>query len=386
MNFLKSLLAILLFVGLTITSCKKDEIVNTDTNTPSIKPTHTQVNGLLDRSGANSDGLELGCVNIPYPFGLVFADSSQLIINSESDFLTALGDSIEFAIDFVYPLNVTDADGNPAIVNSIDELGALFADCVPTTGWNDTFPDWFFPAWDLSLDNSCYELVYPLTLLNEDGTNTVAADHDELVALLSDGTIYSFGFPLNLKDENGTPIVASDANALFNLLASCGGSNPGGCGIGSYGCFTIGYPATLTLIDGSAVVVNNDDEFGTAVMNGDWAGFAYPLTLINEDGTQVIVQSEQEFNDAILSCYGGNGDPGFGGDLACYNLTFPVTIIDPSIGLTIEITNQTGWQNVMAQGISGTFVYPIILTEVGSGTSITINNDLELTNAVQDCW
>ena len=212
MKFLKQLPLLALLAILAFTSCQKEDTLITEVDVPTVEPTETQVNGLLARAAHSSDGLDIGCVSIDYPFSMILEDSSIIEITSEDDLVTAFEDEANPPLDFVYPLTVTDEDGNSSTVIDAEALADIFADCIPDTGWDDDFGDWFFPAWEINYENSCYQLVYPVTLLDMDSSAVVANDEDELIAFLADGDIYSFAFPIDLEDEDGNVVTATDAD------------------------------------------------------------------------------------------------------------------------------------------------------------------------------
>ncbi len=388
---------LILLMLVAFSSCKKDEINTTEVVPDPINSEETYSNGLLDRLVADAEELSLGCVTVEYPFSMLMMDSSTIEITSEGDMNAAFMDSTNYPIDFVYPLNVTSEDGSTFAVNNAGELAALFANCVPDTGWDDsTFTEDFFPAWVISLETSCYELVYPVTILNVDGATATAANEDELVLQLSDGNFYSFSFPLNLIDADGNPVIADDGNALFDLLAACnpGGGIGGGCNPGGFACYQFSYPITLVMIDGSTVTINSDDEFANAVMNGEWAGFQYPITLIAEDSTELVVNNDDELNGAMLNCGGFIGGGGGGdstlvnGDFICYNFVYPIQITDFTNGTVTNIADETAWYAYLSNGnnVGFEFVFPLGLIHVETGATLTANNYDELTEAMEDCF
>ncbi len=385
MKFLKSLSLLAVFAILVLASCKQDEFFEKEVIVPPVEPTEHHVNGLLTRSMYNADGLDLGCISIDFPFELLLVNGNVVEINTEADFVTALEDAVNPPLDFVYPLNVTDDEGNSQTVGNAEELADLFVDCIPDTGWDDDFPEWFFPAWVISYETSCYQLSYPVDLVDIDGESITANDEPELISLLADGNIYSFAFPLSLEDEDGNVVTAAEPDDLFDLLSECSPDpGPGGCGVGSFGCYQVGYPATLLLIDGSTIEVNDDNEFAEVVISGEWAGFEFPLTLIDEDGNEIIVNDENELQDALLDC-----DPNWGGDpdiiitFGCYDLGYPTSIllIDGSI---LSVNNEEELNDVILSGNWAGFDYPMTLIDE-DGNEVTINSDEELNDALLEC-
>jgi len=390
LNYFSILLLFAMTIGLS--SCGKEEINTTEVVTEPVTPTEENVNGLVLRSVSSTDGLDLGCVSISYPFQMSLLDATVIDINSEEDFILALEENIDNpVVDFVYPLMVTDEDDNESTVSDVDELGALFVDCIPDTGYGNT--DWFFPAWDITFDNSCYQLVYPVELLDLDSMSVTAEDADALLSLLSDGNIYSFTFPLDLEDEDGNVVTADGPESLFDLLAACGpGTGSGGCGIGTFACYEIGYPIDLVLLDGSTVTANDEDEFTAILLGGEVAGFGFPINLIDEDDNIITVNNDDELSAAILECDGivnppgGGGGPGLDADFICYDFVYPIEVVLP-MGDVMVINSSEEWLDAQMTGFSfESFVFPVDLVHAENGDESTVNDMEELFMALEDCF
>lgn len=392
MKFLKQLPLLALLAILAFSSCQKEADFTSEVEIPTVEPTETEVNGLMARMAHSADGLDLGCISIDYPFSMILMDSSIVEITSEEDFIEELDDEDNPPIDFVYPLSVTDEDGESFSVSDAEALAEIFADCIPDTGWDDDFNEWFFPAWEINFDNSCYQLVYPVTLLDVDSMSVTANDESEFIAYLADGNIYSFAFPIDLEDEDGNIVTADDPDDLFDLLSDCSPEpGPGGCGIGTFGCYEFGYPATLLLIDGTTVVVNDDDEFAAVLVSGDWAGFEFPLTLIDEDGEETVVNDEEELNEALLDCAGFDDGPHFEtGDFLCYNLVYPFSITDLQTGDEVTFNDSEEWFEYQVSDPNGPapfeFVYPFTLVNIETGEETVLNNAEDIEDAVGACF
>lgn len=392
MKSIKFFSILLLAVMVAFASCKKDEINDTNVVPDPVTPGEVYSNGLIERSVTDEDGLTIGCVVVNYPFSLLLTDSSTVVIASEADMNEAMSDSTNFAIDFVYPINVTFEDGTTATANNIEELAALFAACIPDTGWGDTTfveDGEYFPAWDISFENACIQLVYPVSILSENGTTQTTNNQDELIDYLADGSYYSFVFPISVENQDGTVTSVEGAEEMFDLLLACnpgGGESGGGCGIGSFGCYQFGYPLSLEMEGGSTVVVNNEDEFNAAVLAGDWIGFGFPLTLIDAEGEALVVNNETEMDNALLNC--GTvigGGPNFDGDFICYDFIFPIQIITDNGNTTIA--DADAWDDIFSDPSSYIeFGYPLSLVHVETGETTVVTNPEELVNALQACF
>jgi len=384
--------SLLFIVGLlALTSCQKETIVDTQVETPTVEPTVKETNELFSRSRMSQDGMEFICFDVLYPFDLLLEDGTSATISSEDDLNTFMG----IAVDFVYPVDIQFEDGTMQTIDSNEALGEVFVECFPDTGWDhDEFGDWFVPAWEINFDNSCLQLVYPITVLSVDSVATTVNNETELTDLLITD-IFSFSFPLNLEDEDGNSVVAADADELFELLSACsGGDIHGGSGIGTFACYELEYPLDLLLADGSTVTVNDDNEFADYLLNGEAIGFAYPLNLIDEEGNVTTVNSDDELNDALIACNdigtggGDPGDPGQMGDFLCYDFGYPLSITDMITGEVITFADATEFENYVMINPAGAFnlAYPVTLINVEDGTVVTVEDEEEFILALEDCF
>ncbi|MCC6727135.1 MAG: hypothetical protein IT258_21710 [Saprospiraceae bacterium] len=398
MKSIKFFSFLLLFVLVAFASCKKEEINNTEVITDPVDSTLTVTNGLLTRSVADDDELIIGCVTIDYPYTLLLLDSTTVTINSDDEMNQLLLDSTNYPIDFVYPLNVTLADGTTQTVNNADELGALFAACIPTD-WSDSTivigGGDYFPAWDISFENSCLQLVYPVSIVSQGNDPVTANNQDELISYLSDGNDYSFVFPISVESLDGTVSLVTEGGDLFDLLAACntdpngGGGMGGGCNPDGFACYQFSYPIGLVNADGSTTTVNNNDEFAVAIMSGGFTGFQFPLTLIAPDSTELVVNNDDELNNAMMSCFQiidpVDSTTVVFGQYMCYDFVFPIQVIDVN-GNTVSIADMAALESFSGTNFLIGFDYPLSLTKVETGEVVTVNSDEELNEAIEDCF
>jgi hypothetical protein len=150
MKSILNLIIYILFV-FSISSCYKGNLIIDETEKPT--PTETSSNPLVERGGVSENGFDIGCVTVLFPFHLS-VNGEEINIENEDDIYTILEDSSDFTayIDFVYPINFNGKDGIKKVSNG-EELGNLFANCIPELGWEQGFP-----AFLLSKENSCFEL------------------------------------------------------------------------------------------------------------------------------------------------------------------------------------------------------------------------------------
>lgn len=381
---LKQLSFILVLMSLVFSSCQKDELLDQNVQPDKVQPKEKTINGMMNRASLRSDGLEVACFVINYPFTVIdLEDNSKHVITSQAEFEQLLQNQQLTGFDFQYPLSVTDKDGNDVTITTAEALGEQFASCVPDTGWGGNCPDWFFPAWLLNLNEHCYELTYPLTLKGLDSTLVTVNDEAEFIQLLSDGKPYSFTFPLKLKDAQGDVITVDDDKALLNILSAC---NSGGGGVLPVFCYETVFPVSFKMQNGTTETANNEDEFHAILFSGNVIGYAYPIQLKDEQGNILTVNSDEEFAEALEECTGGiiHVDT----DFFCYNFDFPISVTNQITGDVKVINSSDEWKDHLFQnsGAVDLNVFPYTLTSTKDGSKVTVNNELELMQAIEDCF
>ncbi len=271
MKFPITLHILLLFVAaLFFTACEKDNMDEIVVDEPEYTPDVVESNNLfLAMRSTDSEGLDLGCLTVLYPFDLELESGSTVTINSESDFIAATDTTAEDpAVDFVYPLDILDAGGNSTQASSIDELGQSFVACIPNGGWTYGSTSDLVPAF--SFTDLCFDLVYPVGLEDLDGNTYTADDEDDLIDLIATVDQLFFTLPITVTDANGDELVIDAYDGFSNLVESCDGVgvNPpvniagGSIEVVGFGCYELQYPFTLQLSDGSTVEINDDGGFG----------------------------------------------------------------------------------------------------------------------------
>ena len=405
---------------ITFTSCTKDPVSDSTTTEIPTEIDEDQYNPLLDNIENRDDleeGLNLGCFSIDTPFSLD-VDGTIVEINTFEDLENAFDfDSSDVAVnvDFVYPLAITYEDGETAELANGEALGEAFALCIPDEGWeqpDSTGFDGSFPAFLITELNSCYELVYPVTLQDFDGTTYTANSEDELVDLLATEEFLEFVLPISLDGEDGV-VTATTVDELFDLLIACqdqpweGGDDDDeeyDCplNIGSIACYDLTFPVTFSTIDGGEEVINDYEELSAAMLNGNLANFVYPVTLI-EIGTDesVTVNSDEELNEAIEACWEGTGGGGggidstggeaiifflSGFDAECYDVNYPVDVItivgtQVTFGSVDDVTNalETG------ENFPDVLVYPVSVTVIETGETVTLDGAEDIFGLFENC-
>lgn len=395
MSSLKFSFLSIIAIAMLLVSCDAD---NTDTGGTVIidPPTETvESNPLLERSTSSTTGLDLGCVIVLYTFELVDDANNAYTVASEQDFLNLVSDSSLLIVDFVYPLDV-EVDGVTQTVNDADGLASAFAQCIPDTGFSTDG----FPAYNISEDNSCYELVFPLSVIEADGSTTTINDEVAFDAAVADRLLF-FVFPLQLEDEDGNIVTANDPEEMFNLLINCSDwgidSTINISGVEFIACYTIEFPFDVVLADGTIVTVNDHQELCDLMLRGEIANYSFPMTLSLNDST-FTVADEQALDMAIADCPGFGGptsspgafllyvgtQPAFDDSLACWTVNFPIDLVDLD-NTTLTVTDQTSFEISILTGTIDDVVYPVSYTFTEDGSISTANTTEELVADLESC-
>lgn len=367
----------------TFTACERDNIDEVMKE----EKTETKVENKIISKLVTSPtgGLDLGCVTVNYPFSLLTINDNEVAVTSDEEFEAALMDSVDYIIDFVYPLAVTDSDGNNIDVNNIDELGELFASCIPDSGWTGDE----FPAFLINQDNSCFDLVYPVDLEDVDGAVTTVADEGEFVDALADNDLLFFVFPLTLENSDGQ-LNVNNSDELFNSLYACD-TIPTSCDSITWGgelaCYEISFPINLELIDGSIVTANNVDELNEILFSNEVLGFSYPITLIDfETGEDIIINNDDELTTAFEACgivvfAGIPADLLYAGvEQGCYEVVYPINCTDFE-GNVISVTSDQELEDVIMVG--GYIEEPVTLIQ--GGTTYVVESIEDLFVILENC-
>ncbi|MFK7774912.1 MAG: hypothetical protein AB8F94_22415 [Saprospiraceae bacterium] len=255
----------------------------------------------------------------------------------------------------------------------------------------------------------CYEIVFPITFIMDDGTSvTVDSELDLEDIFAAPPYPVNLGFPVNLTDPvTGENVTANDETELGTFLSECDFGPGPGIGVcdsldielGFIGCYDLEYPVSFVLEDGSTATANSVDDLNTIFdPTNPPVDFAYPLNLTNLDtGDSATANNEDELNDLLLLCDGfGGGGPGTGGGICdslnfdlgfigCYDLVYPVsfTLQDGSVATA---NSSDDLLNIFTNSNPPVdFAYPLNLTNLDTGAAATANSETELGDLLLLC-
>lgn len=225
------LLPVVALIALFFACNKADEVLTTTNDAIDQELYAAQERGAMGR---------FGCYELIFPVSIYLPDSSTVLVNSYEEIKTALRSYFEAngtgqgsgphnirpfrpRMAFVFPFSVMSQEGEIITVNSNADLLALRAACAGTF-------DHHGPAGHGDHGLSCFEIVFPITVLFPDSTTATATDRQSLHLLLRTwhqdnpgvGGRPQITFPLTVKlTEDGTLVTVANRQELHDLKESC---------------------------------------------------------------------------------------------------------------------------------------------------------------------
>ncbi|WP_339609443.1 hypothetical protein [uncultured Planktosalinus sp.] len=204
----------LLFAGLFLVSCQKEEIEFVDETPSDAITAESELAKLLINTSQNSGSIDdfidgTSCSSIQYPY--------QVIVNGQTITIANEGDlnnlaSTTASITIVFPVTVIFEDFSILEVNSQQELNELGALCQ-------------------TIDEAinCIELVYPVTFFtynaNNEQTGTVVINSNaelfQFINGLDTGVYIAIDFPIEVILGDGSQTTVSSNTQLQGLIENC---------------------------------------------------------------------------------------------------------------------------------------------------------------------
>lgn len=177
---------------------------------------------LQDRTGVGP----FGCFELLFPVNLSFSDGTTPEVDSYNAMkqtmrtyftatTTGFGD-----VSLVFPITLIAEDGQLIEVHNDDQLRALRSSCGGATF------DHYESVGHSNRRLSCFELVFPITIQLPDGTTATADDRAALQTLIRENATTiarpRFVFPITVKmTEDGSLVTVNSQDELRALKAGC---------------------------------------------------------------------------------------------------------------------------------------------------------------------
>ena len=269
-------------------------------------------------------------------------------------------------------------------------------------------------------DWECFSIEYPITVTTPIGNTYVFEDEESIEEYYEAYEIdedVSVVYPINITDNDGELITIDSDERLEEVYKNCYGR--GRDWDENKNCFSIVYPVSYLMPDGTTIEIPADDEDSWAEFKSwydnnsetdERPSLQYPVEIIyeidGEEGAQdqrvVTINNEDEMMAAKEECrevWGEEYDH-WEEESECFELVYPVSYLMPD-GTTIEIPadDEDSWaefkswyDNNSETDERPSLQYPVeIIYEIDGEEGaqdqrvVTINNEDEMMAAKEEC-
>ncbi|MEM6684616.1 MAG: hypothetical protein AAF617_02380 [Bacteroidota bacterium] len=149
------------------------------------------------------------CFEFNFPLSVATIDGSTVVVNDEYELFT-----VQDAVGFVYPITVTAQTATGAAVvtiNSDEDFDALYNDCFDIE-----------PCTDCVVN--CFEIVFPLTLVDDSGNVTTVNNDTEFITFLdglANDAFFTITFPMTIEYTDGTQATINSEDELIAAFDAC---------------------------------------------------------------------------------------------------------------------------------------------------------------------
>jgi len=245
------------------------------------------------------------------------------------------------------------------------------------------------------LDLDCFEILYPFSVVDNDGIEyeiTRIEDFESILSEIEGNEIIDFVYPINVLTDDGGFAVA-DAFGLGELFALCvpdGGWNeddfPAYLIDNTNSCYTLDYPISVEDLNGNVEVAENETEFVGLISEEDLF-FVFPFGLIDEDGTALEITNVDALFNTLFDCNFIDQDSLWDWEvgfefIGCYRVEFPLIVVTEDG--EVEVNNHMELCDLMLEGQLIGYGFPLTLLDE-EGDEIVVNSEEEFNEAIAAC-
>ncbi|WP_284651863.1 hypothetical protein [Flavobacterium terrisoli] len=348
MKKIKILLLLLTVAVAGFYSCTDNDPVENEavtTKSISLRTTLNEIKKANNISGKNDLETQdqFFCFSFVYPITLSYNNGTTVEVNSAQGLLDILAtENAALYIDGIaFPFQVQE-EGTVTTINNEAEFYALILGCTNFQTVNDCV-----------FDFTCYEIVYPISIVDANNTTVVIETQAELMQYVSTPTgtsTYQLNivFPISIILNNET-VVVNDLYEFYEINNDCAGSS------------------CICTADYNPVCVNDPVNFIT-------------ITFSNACHAMCAGYTEADFVscDPILTTNFGNG---LG---SCFTMNYPVQIQYQGALVTVNNDGELLQYYFPNQSSIPAFVYPVTVnfnTPTGS-IAVTAANQATFESAI----
>ncbi len=242
----------------------------------------------------------------------------------------------------------------------------------------------------------CYDLVYPLGLIDTTGAIVQVETDDALVEALVSGAIVNIAYPFDLIDENGVVSTIGSEDDLEDL-EDCDEDNENDNDEEEEDilefleeledCYSLVYPVGLVSISGDIFTANDENELSSIIDVEEISSLVFPISVANTNG-ELFVLNELKDEDDLDDCDDDDDDEiedfeEFAIEvIECYEFIFPISFVDID-GNQIEVLDSNEYLLALENNEIADYIYPFDVIKQ-NGTQFTLNQTNQL-NALNDC-
>jgi len=159
-------------------------------------------------------------------------------------------------------------------------------------------------------DNICFDFVYPIQLEYNNESNATIESLEGLLDIIyaesKELYIIAIEMPFEVSILETLTETISSEEGFFSLLADCEIDTPLEDDFFD-GCFTFQYPIKVVTSNGVIHTINSNESFISFLQEfGEnwWFEFVYPLTVTLEDGSIMVLENDYDLFDVLDSCFG----------------------------------------------------------------------------------
>jgi len=349
------------------------------------------------------------CYSLAFPLTIKDEIGSEIVVESKEKFIELNAEKVHY---FVFPLVLEGTDGSLYSVADINGLLDLLVTC------NDFGVEDSFLVCGTGLEFlGCYELVFPLELINDQGETIIVEDVNTYIELIFQGMLLDFQYPLTLLSINDQEVIAQNIEELEALLADCYSEptnlledwtliyflaemsefQPGSS------CFNVTYPFSVSIFNNDGTESNVEIGSFDDIINTDFLSVSkinYPVNGTDAQGDAVQISSSDELRTIVDNCHDEEVREQEAFDLffiladiaahdpesACFIPSYPVSVVVLNMDSSTSVVDIQSYEEMVTSDFFAILdmVYPIMGTDA-NGNMLEINDLEELQKTVDEC-
>lgn len=243
------------------------------------------------------------CYELQYPVTVTNLNTEQEV-NSESELITMISE--QDVLFFTLPISLINNDGDVITLGDPDDFFVYLSECTHNT----IIIDGEFGIGQFG----CYTIQYPFNALDQDGNTVSIANDEEHISMIVSGNFDSYAFPLTLLNEDGEETIVNSIEEINEAVEDCPtvGIEDNLSAIlvmfsldmDGPGCYHLNYPIQLVIGQDEPSTANNKEELLSLLESSDQFTVVLPASVTMEDGEVRTITNLDEIMALIEECQG----------------------------------------------------------------------------------